>query len=197
MLACAGDFHDFQYMENDYVCALPHEVASVSSDIRDFCNENGEVKRVGNYFIGKELGEGMFAKVKKGIHSLTGELVRLHEVGVAMISFAIVYFLCMSSCLQVAIKVTDKRKDFNDYCVKNLHREAKLLKRLRHPNIVRAYEVIETESKYYLVMELCSNGDLMHYVEQGGALSEKETRKYMKQMVSAIDYLHQASILHR
>ena len=105
--------------------------------------------------------------------------------------------LPVSSCFQVAIKVTDKRKDFNDYLVKNLHREAKLLKRLRHPNIVRAYEVIETESKYYLIMELCSNGDLMRYVEQGGALSEKETRKYIRQMVSAIDYLHQASILHR
>ena len=87
MLARADDFHDFQYMEKEcaYACALPHEVASVSQDIRDFCNENGEVKRVGNYFIGKEdLGEGMFAKVKKGIHALTGELVRLR--GVAAVS---------------------------------------------------------------------------------------------------------------
>ena len=97
----------------------------------------------------------------------------------------------------MAIKVTDKRKDFNDYLAKNLYREAKLLQRLRHPNIVRAYEVMESDSKYYLVMELCSKGDLMRYVEQGGALSEKETRKYMRQMVNAIDYLHQASILHR
>ena len=87
MLACAGDFHDFQYMENYYACALPHEVASVSNDIRDFCNENGEVKRVGNYFIGKELGEGMFAKVKQGMHALTGELVRLHEIGVSTTYF--------------------------------------------------------------------------------------------------------------
>ena len=88
MLACAGDsrgdFRDFQYMENEcvYACALPHEVASVSNDIRDFRNENGEVKRVGNYFIGKgDLGAGMFAKVKKGIHVLTGELVRFRERG--------------------------------------------------------------------------------------------------------------------
>lgn len=79
MLAYAGEFHDFQYMDNECASALPYEVASVSNDIRDFCNENGEVKRVGNYFIGKgELGEGMFAKVKKGIHALTGELVRFH-----------------------------------------------------------------------------------------------------------------------
>ena len=104
-----------------------------------------------------------------------------------------------TSCvlLQVAIKVTDKKKDLNDYLVKNLHREAKLLSRIRHPNIVQAYEVLETDTKYYLVMEFCSKGDLMRYVEQGGALSEKETRKYMRQLVSAIDYLHQASILHR
>jgi len=82
MLACPGEFHDY-YREGS--SPLPYEVASVSNDIRDFCNENnGEVKRVGNYLIGKnELGEGMFAKVKKGIHTLTGELVRLHTGGVA------------------------------------------------------------------------------------------------------------------
>ena len=86
MLAYAGhstgDIHDFQYIEDEcaYACALPHEVASVSNDIRHFCNENGEVKRVGNYIIGKgDLGAGMFAKVKKGMHALTGELVRLRE----------------------------------------------------------------------------------------------------------------------
>ena len=95
MLACAGEFHDFQYMDNESASALPYEVASVNTDIRDFCNENGEVKRVGNYFIGKsDLGEGMFAKVKKGIHALTGELVRLLEEGMAVTCFPLnVYFL--------------------------------------------------------------------------------------------------------
>ena len=91
MLACVGDFHEFhgQYMENDS-SPLPYEVASVSNNIRDFCTESGEVKRVGNYFIGKaELGEGMFAKVKKGIHALTGEQVRLRDGGVADIRFSV------------------------------------------------------------------------------------------------------------
>ena len=89
MLAYAGDFHEFhgQYMDNDS-SPLPYDVASVSNDIRDFCAESGEVKRVGNYFIGKaELGEGMFAKVKKGVHALTGEQVRLRDGGVAAIYF--------------------------------------------------------------------------------------------------------------
>lgn len=199
MLASAGDLHDFQYMDNEYR-ALPREVVSVIEDIRDFRKENDEdVKLVGNYYIGKkELGEGMFAKVKKGIHAVTGELVRLHEGGVAgETCYSAKCLLPVCYIVQVAIKITDKRKGFNDYLVKNLHREAKLLKGLRHPNIVQVYEVIETDSKYYLVMELCSGGDLMRYVERGGRLSEKEARKYMKQLVSAIDYLHQASILHR
>jgi len=100
--------------------------------------------------------------------------------------------------LQVAIKITDKKhKSVNEYILTHLHREARLLKRLRHPNIVQAFEVMETDSKFYLVQELCPKGDLMRYVEHGGPLSEKETRKYMRQLVSAIDYLHQASILHR
>ena len=90
MLGCAGDFHEFygHYMRGNDSSPLPYDVASVGNDIRDFCAESGEVKRVGNYFIGKaELGEGMFAKVKKGIHSLTGEQVRLRDGGVAAICF--------------------------------------------------------------------------------------------------------------
>lgn len=99
MLAYAGEFHDFHYMENEPTYSLPYEVAFVSNDVRDFCNECGEVKRVGNYFVGNsELGEGMFAKVKKGIHALTGEQVGLRERGVAAISAFPLILLMFTSC---------------------------------------------------------------------------------------------------
>jgi len=72
--------------------ALPHEVVAVNEAIKEFCSECGEVKRVGNYFVGgQELGEGMFAKVKKGIHALTGESVRFRR-GVADVQQCIAYY---------------------------------------------------------------------------------------------------------
>lgn len=52
---------------------LPPAVANVpKEDVRSFLHH----KRVGNYLLGRTLGEGSFAKVKEGLHSLTGEKVR-------------------------------------------------------------------------------------------------------------------------
>ena len=57
----------------------------------------------------------------------------------------------------MAIKIIDKKKAQEDpYVAKNFKREAKLLQKLSHPNIVRLYEVVETEHNYYLVTELCT-----------------------------------------
>ena len=58
---------------------------------------------------------------------------------------------------QVAMKIIDKKKAMQDsYVAKNFKREAKLLQKLNHPNIIKLYEVIETENNYYLITELCS-----------------------------------------
>lgn len=55
------------------------------------------------------------------------------------------------------MKIIDKKKAMQDpYVSKNFKREAKLLQKLRHPNIIQLYEVIETENNYYLITELCS-----------------------------------------
>ena len=55
------------------------------------------------------------------------------------------------------MKIIDKRKAQQDpYVAKNFRREARLLQMVRHPNIVQLYEVIETDSSFYLISELCS-----------------------------------------
>ncbi len=55
------------------------------------------------------------------------------------------------------MKIIDKKKALQDaYVAKNFKREAKLLQKLNHPNIIKLYEVIETENNYYLITELCS-----------------------------------------
>lgn len=68
---------------------------------------------------------------------------------------------------------------------------------LAHPNIVRVYEVLETERFLYFVQELCEGGDLVQLINARGRLSERETRQFMRQLLAAVDHCHRAGILHR
>jgi Neu-associated kinase len=100
--------------------------------------------------------------------------------------------------LQVAIKIVSKGKiKVDSYIRKNLRREGKLLQLIRHPNIVKLLDIMETENSYYLVMEYCKGGDLMEYICQKQRLEEKEVKRLIRQVISAVDYLHRMGILHR
>lgn len=54
--------------------------ASLCSPAADILKNFYHTKRVGNYLIGRKLGEGSFAKVREGLHALTGEKVRGQRV---------------------------------------------------------------------------------------------------------------------
>ncbi|XP_045196682.2 hormonally up-regulated neu tumor-associated kinase homolog isoform X2 [Mercenaria mercenaria] len=148
---------------------LPPKVIDVPKDIlRNFPHS----KKVGNYLLGNTLGEGSFAKVKEALHIPTGE--------------------------RVAVKIIDKKKSREDsYVRKNLRREGKILQMIRHTNILHLLEIMETQNSYYLVTELCRGGDLMDYISQKRKLPENEVKKYIRQIISAVDYLHRLGILHR
>ncbi|NXO39659.1 HUNK kinase, partial [Locustella ochotensis] len=136
--------------------------------LRDFQH----TKRVGNYLIGRKLGEGSFAKVREGLHVLTGE--------------------------KVAVKVIDKKRARKDtYVTKNLRREGQIQQMIRHPNIAQLLDILETENSYYLVMELCPGGNLMHKIYEKKRLEEHEARKYIRQLILAVEHLHRAGVVHR
>ncbi|XP_064326700.1 hormonally up-regulated neu tumor-associated kinase isoform X3 [Phalacrocorax carbo] len=136
--------------------------------LRDFQH----TKRVGNYLIGRKLGEGSFAKVREGLHVLTGE--------------------------KVAVKVIDKKRAKKDtYVTKNLRREGQIQQMIRHPNIAQLLDILETENSYYLVMELCPGGNLMHKIYEKKRLEEHEARKYIRQLILAVEHLHRAGVVHR
>ena len=78
-----------------------------------------------------------------------------------------------------------------------MRREAAILQTLRHPNIVRLYEVMETENNFYMVLELCTGGPLLDKICSEGKLSEVTTKRFVRQMLSAVDHIHQAGVLHR
>ncbi|XP_031664954.1 LOW QUALITY PROTEIN: hormonally up-regulated neu tumor-associated kinase homolog A [Oncorhynchus kisutch] len=146
--------------------------ASLSSPAVDILRNFYHTKRVGNYLIGRKLGEGSFAKVREGLHAMTGE--------------------------KVAVKVIDKRKAKKDsYVTKNLRREGHIQQMIRHPNITQLLDILETENSYYLVMELCPGGNIMNRIYDKKKLDERETQKYVRQLVMAVEHLHRAGVVHR
>ncbi|XP_060730528.1 serine/threonine-protein kinase MARK2 isoform X6 [Tachysurus vachellii] len=125
---------------------------------------------VGNYRLLKTIGKGNFAKVKLAKHILTEK--------------------------EVAVKIIDKTQ-LNSSSLQKLFREVRIMKLLNHPNIVKLFEVIETEKTLYLVMEYASGGEVFDYLVAHGRMKEKEARAKFRQIVSAVQYCHQKCIVHR
>lgn len=71
------------------------------------------------------------------------------------------------------------------------------MKMLDHPNIVKLFQVIQTDKTLYLVMEYASGGEVFDYLVMHGRMKEKEARAKFRQIVSAVQYLHQKRIIHR
>lgn len=102
--------------------------------------------------------------------------------------------------MQVAIKIIETDKIKEDYVRKNLLREAQLMRRLRHPNIIRLYETMKTNNLYCLVTEIAEGGELLSHVRSDfkeKRLSEATTRPFIRQLVSALFHLHSVGIVHR
>ncbi|XP_063470014.1 serine/threonine-protein kinase MARK1 isoform X9 [Symphalangus syndactylus] len=129
-----------------------------------------EQPHIGNYRLQKTIGKGNFAKVKLARHVLTGR--------------------------EVAVKIIDKTQ-LNPTSLQKLFREVRIMKILNHPNIVKLFEVIETEKTLYLVMEYASGGEVFDYLVAHGRMKEKEARAKFRQIVSAVQYCHQKCIVHR
>ena len=126
---------------------------------------------ISNYKYIKTIGEGTFGKVKLAIHILTGE--------------------------KVAIKILQKKliKDKNEY--NRIEREIKYLKLFNHPNIIQIYEVIESSSSFFIVMEYATGGELFNYIVEKEKLSENESSFCFYQIIQGVKEIHQKKICHR
>ncbi|KAI3851519.1 hypothetical protein MKW92_008359 [Papaver armeniacum] len=127
--------------------------------------------RVGKYDLGRTLGEGTFAKVKFARNCETGE--------------------------NFAIKILDKDKLLKHKMIDQIKREISTMKLIRHPNVIRMYEVMASKSKIYIVLELVTGGELFDKITSRGRLKEDEARKYFQQLINAVDYCHSRGVFHR
>nr|XP_034827745.1 serine/threonine-protein kinase par-1-like [Maniola hyperantus] len=125
---------------------------------------------VGNYELEKTIGTGNFAVVKLATHVITKS--------------------------KVAIKIIDKSRLDEDN-LKKTFREIAIMKRLRHPHVVRLYQVMESSHTLYLVTEYAPNGEIFDHLVSAGRMPEAEAARAFVQMVAAVGYCHASGVVHR
>lgn len=122
------------------------------------------------YDFGRLLGKGNFAKVYYGRDLATGQ--------------------------SVAIKVIDKEKILKVGLIDQTKREISAMGLVKHPNIVRLYEVMATKTKVYFVMEYAKGGELFNRLLKG-KLKPDKARSYFQQLMCAVEFCHNRGVYHR
>lgn len=123
------------------------------------------------YRAGKVLGKGAFGKVSLALHKLSKKLV--------------------------ALKLLNKEFLKNETSKEKVMQEVRILKRFRHPNVVKLYETFESNKHIVVVMELCAGGDLLNYVRKRRRLKESYAKYIFKQIIEGIAHIHTKGVLHR
>ncbi|GJJ09162.1 hypothetical protein Clacol_003384 [Clathrus columnatus] len=129
------------------------------------------IPKFGPYLLLQTLGEGEFGKVKLGLHGQWGE--------------------------EVAVKLIRRGNVDNPLRLSKVEREIEVLKVLKHPNIVRLYDVIETDKYIGIILEYASGGELFDHILAHRYLKEKDACKLFAQLISGVSYIHSKKIVHR
>jgi calcium-dependent protein kinase len=124
-----------------------------------------------NYKIIAKLGSGTFGKVFKVLHISTGKI------------------RAMKSIKRETLKYQDDEKKFL--------KEIEILMSTDHPNIIKIYEYFLDSINYYLITEYISGGDLMDSISKWKSYNEEKAAFILKQVLSAVFYLHSKQIVHR
>eukprot|EP00826_Nyctotherus_ovalis_P063202 TRINITY_DN9248_c0_g2_i1.p1 TRINITY_DN9248_c0_g2~~TRINITY_DN9248_c0_g2_i1.p1 ORF type:complete len:376 (+),score=75.05 TRINITY_DN9248_c0_g2_i1:265-1392(+) len=130
--------------------------------------------RIESYNLGKEIGHGSYAVVRQCTHN-DGE---------------------STDC---AMKIYDKNQSFTARKRRGVLHEIQILKTLSHPHVVRLYETIENADHLCLVFEHVKGGSLCDYLRRvpSKKLCEQEAKRLFRQIVSAMEYCHSKSVVHR
>ncbi|XP_057753164.1 CBL-interacting serine/threonine-protein kinase 1-like [Arachis stenosperma] len=134
-------------------------------------SEEGKGRQLGKYELGRTLGEGNFGKVKFARDTHSGH--------------------------PFAVKILDKNKITTLNVSDQIKREIATLKLLKHPNVVRLFEVLASKTKIYMVLEYVTGGELFDKIASKGKLSETEGRKLFQQLIDGVSYSHNKGVFHR
>ena len=128
-------------------------------------------KYIGQFVLSEKLGQGTFGIVMLGTHQITGE--------------------------KVAVKILEKERILQEADKTRIEREIKILKNMHHNNIVHLYDIKETPSSLYIIMEYICGKELFDYIISKKHLSELESCTFFQQIISGIEYLGKIRVVHR
>ncbi|CAD6892027.1 unnamed protein product [Tilletia controversa] len=138
---------------------------------------------IGSWKLGKIIGQGASGRVRYAQHATTGQ--------------------------QAAVKIipknalTNSRMSLREAGAKQnkltlgIEREIVIMKLIEHPNLIGLWDVYETSTELYLVMEYVAGGELFDHLVARGKLSSSEARSYFRQIIYGLDYCHRFNICHR
>jgi len=152
---------------------------------RDLTNENNISRlltmtntkifngKLDDYLITKELGKGSYAVVKLAVHKITRN--------------------------KYAIKIYSKQTLIDPQKRNTVKNEINILKQIDNENIMKLYEVIDTPSNLYLVLEYINGVNLLEILknEKNHYIKEERAKKLFSQIVKGISYCHKKNIYHR
>ncbi|OAG39386.1 calcium/calmodulin-dependent protein kinase [Fonsecaea monophora] len=119
------------------------------------------------YRFGKTLGAGTYG------------IVREAEVGGEKVAVKII--------LKKSVKGNEQM----------VYDELQMLQTLSHPHIVKFVDWFESRDKFYIVTQLATGGELFDRICDKGKFTEKDASQTIKQVLEAVDYLHERNIVHR
>lgn len=123
-----------------------------------------------NYDIKEELGKGAFSVVKRCVQKSTG--------------------------LEFAAKIINTKK-LTSRDFQKLEREARICRKLQHPNIVRLHDSIQEENYHYLVFDLVTGGELFEDIVAREFYSEADASHCIQQILESVNHCHQNGVVHR
>ncbi|KAH7561366.1 hypothetical protein JRO89_XS10G0216900 [Xanthoceras sorbifolium] len=171
-------------------------------------------RRVGKYEVGRTIGEGTFAKVKFARNSETGEPVALKILDKEKVlkhKMAEQVMILHENILHSKYHITLEYSSL--YSIPGIKREIATMKLIKHPNVVRLYEVslslysplcllckiqvMGSKTKIFIVLEFVTGGELFDKIVNHGRMREDEARRYFQQLINVVDYCHSRGVYHR
>ncbi|EGF82654.1 hypothetical protein BATDEDRAFT_34366 [Batrachochytrium dendrobatidis JAM81] len=158
---------------------------------------------ISHFLLSKTLGQGSMGKVKIATCTNTGKQYACKIVPKPLRDASAPNPSLIAGPTSLISAVPGAERDSTQLVNKleledqRIIREIAITLLLSHPNIVPLYEVAVSHDYYYLFFEHIDGPQMLDFIISHGRLKEKFARRFMRQIISAVDYCHQNSIVHR
>ncbi|XP_040912992.1 calcium/calmodulin-dependent protein kinase IGb [Toxotes jaculatrix] len=174
---------------DEVICPDLGELLAGESEQSSYSAESLEIPVEASADMGRQEADYVWKKSTENIQEVFDFM---EELGSG--AFSEVYMVKEKKTGKMFAMKCVKKKQKRDL---NLENEIAVLRRIKHENVVGMEDFYESQTHYYLVMELVTGGELFDRILDRGVYSEKDASAVIQQVLQAVSYLHQNGIVHR